>query len=180
MGQPSYRNRAQIWQKHPDIGQALDDIHALTTQGLQQVGVNISGKESQAPPQISALSVTGADGVADVLISDNNPITRAIEYHVEYSETPDFKQPSGFSLGAWRTDRRFVGNKTLYWRAYSQYNPVSPPSAPVYMSGSVYHGGTLAGPAIQKSTGSGTAPGDGLSGGQGAGKLPTRGTPTAV
>lgn len=177
-----YRNRTKIWNKDPDLGQALDDIHSQQSQGLQQVGVNVSGAQSQAPPQISALSVTGADGGADVVISDNNPITRAIEYHVEYSLTSDFKQPSGFSLGAWRTWRGWVGKQTLYWRAYSQYNPVSPPSAPVYFGNptAVFHGGSATGPTIQASTGSGTAPGNGLSGGQGAGINPVRGNPTTT
>jgi hypothetical protein len=74
-------------------------------------------------------------------------------------------------MGSSRNLRLALGNRTLYWRAYSQYLG-SDPSEPVTFgtpATSVTGGGTAAGPQLQASTGSGTASGN--EGGSGFGRV---------
>jgi hypothetical protein len=164
----------------PNLRQALDDLASQIANVGAQVNAATQGN-TLAPPQISSLSVTAAGGIFDAVIQDNNPVSRGIEYFLEYSLTPvgPWTVVSlGPSRGPWRGT---LGNQTLYWRGYSQY-PTSAPSAVVYFGGAanptaVVGGGTAAGPAPQPSAGSGTAPTNGLSGGQGYGSLPTRPIP---
>jgi len=182
MATPTYRNRAEIWARDRSVGLALDDIWSQFDQASQQQGLNSPGVTSSPPPQITAFSVTAGDGGFYFTITDNNPITRNIEYFVEWSTTADFKQPHVLSLGPSRNGTVWLGNKTLYFRAYSQYSPVSAPSSVVYFGTpvkAVAGGGSLAGPALPQSTGSGTARSDGTQGGSGAGVQPLRGNPVA-
>lgn len=171
----NYDHRSQI----PDgpIKKALDDLASRISHVGVQVVAGTFGV-TPAPPRISSLSVTAANGIYDIAIQDNNPVQRGIEYFLEYSLTANFAQPTVIHLGATRNERRYLGNLTLYWRGYSQY-PTSPPSPVVYFGSASAPtpvvGGGSAGPAPQPSNGSGTAPGNGLSGGQGYGSQPNRG-----
>lgn len=170
-----YDGRNEI--SDPAIKRALDDIVSQVSAAFKQVNITPQGT-TPAPPAISGLSVTSADGIFDAQIQDNSPVKRGIEYFLEYSLTANFSQPVVISLGPARNWRRNLGNQTLFWRAYSQY-PTSDPSPVVYFGSAiaptaVVGGGAAAGPAPQPSTGSGTAPNNGLSGGQGYGSQPSR------
>jgi hypothetical protein len=135
------------------------------------VGVDPSG--TIAPPgNISSISVTAANGIFDVAITDNSSVVRGINYFVEADATAAFSRPHVYTLGPSRNARLALGNLTLYWRGYSQYLG-SQPSWPVTFgnpASAVSGGGTTAGPAPQPSMGSGTATGDGQQGGSGFGR----------
>jgi hypothetical protein len=155
----------------PRLYDALNSIVTAVNNLGRGVGVDPAGA-TPAPTPVAALSVTAADGIFDVAITDNSTLVRGISYFVESDTTPGFTQPHVYSLGPSRNTRLSLGNLTLYWRAYSQYLG-SAPSPPVAFGNpptAVAGGGTSAGPAQQASAGSGTAAGNGQQGGSGYGK----------
>lgn len=115
------------------IGAALRSVKTSMEQVLLKIGVSAS-TTAQAPPNIAALTVSAANGVADCSITDNNSLLRAIEYFVEYSTDPAFAPSTTHqvSLGAARNTRIpvFLGATLVYFRAYSQYMD-GPTSSPV-------------------------------------------------
>jgi hypothetical protein len=154
----------------PRLADSLQRIvDAVNTLG---VGTGVDPAGNTAPPApISAISVQAADGIFDVALTDNSPVTRGISYFVESDTTPGFNAPHVYALGPSRNMRVSLGNLTLYWRGYSQYLGSSP-SAPVAFGAppTPVIGGGSAGPALQSSAGSGTASGTGQQGGSGYGK----------
>lgn len=177
---PNYKNRALIYSKDPNVGLALDDIWYQNMHTRLQTGVNAPGVQSSAPPQITAFGVTSSNGQFFFVITDNSPINRNINYYVEYSTDIGFSHPHVLDLGASRTGTLWLGSGSFYFRAYSQYTPVSPPSSfvnfgipPTLVAG----GGSFAGVTLPQSTGSGTGLGNGTQGGVGAGINPSRGNP---
>lgn len=176
----AYTNRTYVHGKDPLLGRALDSI----VEQIQNVATATASSTSgfaPAPNPITSLSVTASGGIFDVQVNDNSPVNRGVNYFLEYSTTPGFQQPVVVDLGASRNYRATWGNQTLYFRAFSQY-PTSPPSSFVYFGPAnnptaVVGGGSAAGPAIQPSTGSGTAPNTGTTGGAGFGYTGARGTP---
>jgi len=155
---------ARLYEALRRIVDAVNGLH-------RAVGVDTSGMV-QAPPVIGAISVKAADGIFDIAITDTSPdpAQRGIWYFAEYDTSPAFPAPKVVFLGPSRNLRIALGNRTFYWRAYSQYfnsaasQPVafgSPPADVV--------GGGAAGPTPQPSQGSGTG---GTSGGSGFGPPP--------
>lgn len=177
-----FANEQHIRAKDPLLAQALDSIVRQIQNVATATASSVSGF-SAAPSPISSLSVTAANGIFDVQIQDNSPVNRGVQYFLEYSTTPGFQQPILVSLGPARNFRSTWGSVTLYFRAYSQY-PTSAPSAPVYFgppnNPTAVVGGGAAGPTIQASTGSGTAPNNGQSGGAGFGYTGSRGKPSTL
>ena len=161
---------AQIKGDSPYVYEALTQIvNAVNSLG-RATGVDPSGTIA-APAPIGSLSVTAADGIFDLAITDNSSLNRGIFYFAESDVTQAFNRPRVHFLGSSRNLRVSLGNQTLYWRAYSQYLG-SDPSAPVTFgtpATAIAGGGTATGPQLQPSTGSGTAPG--TAGGSGFGEL---------
>ena len=161
---------AQIKGESPFVYEALLQlVNAVNALG-RATGVDPSGT-IPAPAPIGSLSVTASGGIFDLAITDNSSVHRGIFYFAESDTTPAFTRPYVYFLGSSRSFRVMLGNQTLYWRAYSQYLG-SAPSAPVTFGApptAVAGGGSVAGPALQLSQGSGTAPG--TKGGSGFGKL---------
>jgi hypothetical protein len=161
---------AQIKGESPYVYEALTQIvNALNSLG-RATGVDPSGK-IDPPASIGSLSVTAADGIFDLAITDNSAVHRGIFYFAESDVTPAFSRPRVYFLGSSRNLRVALGNQTIYWRAYSQYLG-SDPSKPVAFgtpATAVTGGGTATGPQLQLSMGSGTAPG--TAGGSGFGQL---------
>jgi len=154
----------------PRLADSLRRIVDAVNNLARGTGVDPAG--ATAPPApLAAVSVTAADGIFDVAITDNSPLVRGINYFVESDLTPGFNQPHVYSLGPSRNMRVALGNLTLYWRGYSQY-PGSAPSPPATHGNPpvAVAGGGLSGPALQPSSGSGTASGTGQQGGSGFGK----------
>src|SRR5712672_3187717 len=139
---------AQIKGESPYVYEALTQIvNAVNSLG-RATGVDPSGT-IDPPAPIGSLNVTAADGIFDLAITDNSAVNRGIFYFAEADVTPGFNRP----------------------RVYSQYLG-SDPSEPVTFgtpATAVPGGGTVTGPQLQPSTGSGTAPG--TAGGSGFGKL---------
>src|SRR3984885_6560672 len=153
-------------------------VDAVNTLGVG-TGVDPAGS-TQAPTPIASLNVIAANGIFDIALTDNSPITRGISYFVESDITPGFNQPHVYSLGPSRNLRVSLGNQTLYWRAYSQYLG-SDPSTPVAFGTpptAVVGGGAVTGPQMQPSSGSGTAAGD--EGGSGFGQAAQSSSPSPV
>lgn len=169
----TFKNRDYVFRKDPLLGEALDDVLAKVANVAAQTVAAPTGV-TPAPPQVSAVTVTAADGVFDAVISDNNPVSRGLNYFLEYSDNVGFTAPTVLDLGASRNWRGYLGNLTLYFRGYSQY-PTSAPSAPTYFGNpTTVVGGGAAGPTPNPSAGSGTAQDNGEDGGSGFGKLPQR------
>jgi hypothetical protein len=161
---------AQIKSDSPYTYEALTQlVNAVNSLG-RATGVDPSGSIT-APAPIGSLTVTAADGIFDLAIVDNSTVNRGIFYFAESDTTPAFSRPYVHFLGSSRNLRIAMGNQTLYWRAYSQYLG-SDPSEPIAFGTpptAVVGGGTAAGPALQASSGSGTA--TGTEGGSGFGQV---------
>jgi hypothetical protein len=156
----------------PDLGaklyEALTDIANNHATLAQQVNGNSTGQPTPPPP-INGVNVTGQNGHFNIAISHDAAIYRGIRYYAEYDSSPNFSNPQVVPMGDSRNHNVFLGNGAYYWRAYSAY-ATSAPSAPAYHGGSltpaaVSGGGSVGGPALQGSQGSGTGvPRQGLSG----------------
>lgn len=176
----AYRNRAQLMSSDPDLVDALDDICDHLSGVMEQTNSAPKGAVTMPPPQVNKLTVTGSQGIFDAKIDDNNsPVVRNVQYFVDYADNPSFNNKRTISLGASRNWRGSLGNRRLYFQAYSQH-PNTPSSKPIPHSldgntPSVVEGGGLnTGPELQPSSGSGTSSGAQPSDG-GFGQQPFRG-----
>lgn len=168
----NYPNRPVIKQFNAKLAEALDSIQSQINSMAQQTTASAQGS-TDAPPQISQVTVSAANGIFSIAITDNNPVFRGINYFVHYSESVSFANPHVLDLGSSRNWRGMLGSLTLYFRATSSYptSESSPftycgtASAPTPVSG----GGVLAGPTLGSSKGAGSDSGDGLTTGTGSG-----------
>lgn len=157
--------------------EALQDVITHHTNLAQQVNGNSIGNP-EPPPPIDSVNVTGQNGHFDIAIQHNAPIYRGVRYYAEYDTSPDFSNPRVVPMGDSRNHSLFLGNGSYYWRAYASYMS-SHPSQPAYHGSqqspqAVSGGGSIGGPALQESQGSGTgSPRQGL---QGPGTIPFRST----
>lgn len=180
MANINFRHLPALTLKDPLLGETLQTIQNALNNMAAQAAISADG-DLPAPGAPAQLSVTAAGGIFDITITDNNPdgTQLAPDYFLEYSTTAAFVQPSQIHLGPARVWRGNLGNQTLFWRCYSQYGRASQPSPFTYFGSSanptpVVGGGAIAGPAPQPSTGSGTTPTNGLTGGAGYGFRPVR------
>jgi hypothetical protein len=173
----------------PGWGDRLANALQRIETGVNGIATNLGGDPTQtvtAPPTIQGLSVkTDGAGNVHAVVSDNNPIQRNLHYFLEYSTDPSFPQPHVVHLGATRTMNPIAlpanddngKPQKFYFRAYSQY-PGGHPGQPIHFGGTtpspVSPGGS-AKMTLLPSTGSGTAPSDGQTGGSGFGKILFRG-----
>lgn len=173
-------NLEQITARDPLLGEALRAIASGVENVGRQTNAPTQLQAAEKPGNIASVSVTAKDGIFHAQITDNSPVKRGLEYHLEYSTDPGFRAPIVIHNGASRDFRGKLGNQKLYWRAYSQY-PTSDPSQVVYYGGAasplpVTGGGSESGPPVPQSKGSGTAPSTGLQGGAGWGTTQARNT----
>jgi hypothetical protein len=148
---------ARLKSADPYLYESLRQIVAAVNSLGRATGVDPAGSiESPAP--IGSLTVTAADGIFDLVITDNSPVHRGIFYFAESDTSPSFIAPRVHFLGCSRNLRLALGNVTLYWRAYSQYLG-SLPSPPVTYGAppKAVIGGGSSGPDLAPSAGSGTA-----------------------
>ncbi len=150
---------------------------------LRAIQSNLKPTSQPSPPPVNSINVTAANGWFTVTLTDSGQVSSTIHYFIEYSTTPGFEQPIVIDHGASRTLVLYLGNQTLYWRAYSQYlTPFSVPGATITFGTpptGVPGGGATVPPAVA-STGSGTGSTTGQQGGGGFGKLPIRPAGTGV
>ncbi len=167
----SIPNIAQVRLENPYTYEALVRIVTAINQLGQRTGADPAGLTA-APQSIGSFSVMAANGLFDLAIVDNSPVNRGIYYFAEFDTSPAFPRPRVVPMGPSRNATIFLGNQTLYWRAYSQY-PGSPISAKVNFGNppAAVVGGGVAAPPLQPSQGSGSGAGGGFgdgSGGQGS------------
>ena len=173
------RNLQAIRIQNPELGDLIDDVLGYIQNMAQQGNLSPTGT-IQPPPPISSLKVTAANGLFKAAITDNAPVVRGIHYFLEYSDSPSFNAPIVVHMGTTRNWESMLGNRTLYFRAYSQYQS-SVRSSPVYHGSqtapnAVLGGGTVMPPAPLASQGSGTT--SGATGADGGfGNNPMRGNP---
>lgn len=155
-------NIDSIKAQNAQLGEALEAFGNAFDNFSQQLSTNHEGP-TLAPTAHAAINVTAADGVHHVSVTDNSPRTRNVHNFVEYSDRPNFpvNRIQTIHLGVGRQQRIFIGNRPVYWRSYPQYPNGS--RGPYTYFGSptnptaVHGGGTLAGPDLPNSTGSGTS-----------------------
>jgi hypothetical protein len=159
---------ARLKSTDPYLYESLRQIVTAVNALGRATGVDPAGS-IEPPAPIGSLSVTAADGIFDVAITDNSPVHRGIFYFAESDTSASFTAPHVHFLGCSRNLRLALGNLTLYWRAYSQYLG-SLPSPPVTFGSppTAVVGGGSSGPALSPSAGSGTAKGQ--QGGSGFGR----------
>lgn len=158
------------------IDQHLYEAIVQLEKAVNQLGTNLGASpygHFPTPPSINSLSVTAANGQANVQIVDNFPIqnpaeAKVVSYFVEAATDPNFNNiVHSEHMGPFRNKNIVLGSQTLYFRAYSQFHG-SPPSKPVVFGGTtptaVVVGGS-APPTQQPYQGSGTS----QSGGSGYG-----------
>lgn len=148
-------NMDYIRKDDEQYARTLDAVTSAINRIADQGNINLTGSQVGAPQPISSLNVSEAGGIHDIQIVDNSPAYSGIQYHVEYSQTPDFANTHKIDLGSSQNHRANLGPGTYYWRAASSYNPASP-------SGYVYHGGIS-----PKAAGSGAYSGPPMQQGQG-------------
>ena len=162
----------------PKIGarlfEALTDIKSGVSTIANQGNLNPNG-DVPAPPNVQAVTATGANGVLTVSIQDQSAaLNRDVQYVVEHADNPAFVSAEQRFIGATRSHSEFIGNATRYVRAYSTYGASSnsahvyhgSPSAPSPVNG----GGSVPPPVYQPSQGAGT----GAPGQSGYGQGPTQ------
>ena len=158
-------------------------IKAVNTLG-QAAGVAPVG-QLPAPTPPDGIQIAASGEMLHVSVTHNAPLNRGIHYFTEVSTNPAFSQPVVYHHGTSRTPPPFPlptkdgsGNTVNYYaRSYSQY-PGSAPSSPVVHGGTgsptpITMGGSTQ-LTLLPSSGSGTAPANGQSAGQGFGKQSTR------
>jgi hypothetical protein len=178
---------ADIERRDPKLGQLL---RTRVIRGINNLGQNLGADPvgfGDAPNPPNGVQVKVSGEYAHVQIQDNNQLNKHVRYFTEVSTNPQFSQPIVIDHGASRTSHPFPlpsnddggTPHTYYFRSYSQY-PGSKPSAPVVHGGINPIGTQMTGSTnmtLLPSTGSGTAAGDGQSGGSGLGKVLIRPTP---
>ena len=154
------------------IDQHLYEAIVQIENAVNQLGTNLGAApygHFPTPPSPSQLSVTAANGQANVQIVDNFPIenpseAKVMSYFVEAATDPGFiNVVHSEHMGPFRNKNIFLGNQTLYFRAYSQFHG-SFPSRPVVFGGTTPTAVTTGGsapPTQQPYTGSGTSSGSG-------------------
>lgn len=174
--------------KIPVYGPYLANALRILVQGHNNLATNVAADSTQtlpAPDPPQQLDVkTNGNGLVHAVITDHSEIRRGIHYFLEYDTDPSFRRPQVKHLGASRSSEPLNlpemdddGNpQQWYFRAYSQM-PGSHPSAPIKFGGETATavnpgGGQMM--TLIPSTGSGTAPANGQSAGQGFGKVLNR------
>src|ERR1700692_2640427 len=99
---------AQIKSDSPYVYEALTQIGNAVTWVLRATGVAPSGTIA-APEPIGSLSVTAADGIFDLAITDNSSVNRGIFYFAESDTTPAFSKPRVHFMGSSRNLRVSIG-----------------------------------------------------------------------
>lgn len=172
MGQLLLKNRRQLQSSNnlqlKWAGDDLADTETAVNALAQKLGISASASPSSSPANIGMLTVVAQNGIADVSITDNSSLYRAIEYFVEYSTDPAFP-PQSTHIVPLKSSRNvripvFLGATNVYFRAYSQYAD-GQASAPVNFgpptgvatggAGPALGAGQLAGTATQTGQGRG-------------------------
>lgn len=171
-------NQAEIAANDPRHAQVHQNIIDAINQVAKNAGVSATG-DIVAPKAPDSVTVKIAGELAHVSISHSGQIQRGTNYFTEISPNdPAFGQPVVYHHGTSRTPPPFLlptypdggGTKVGYSiRSYAQM-PGGPPSSPTIAQGGPFEMGGATELTLLPSNGSGTAPNNGQSAGQGFGK----------
>jgi hypothetical protein len=176
---------ADLLNKDVRHGMLLQNIIRAVNATAKASGVAPVGQAS-TPPPIDGHNIAVGGEMLHVNLVHNAPINRQINYFSEISTNPQFTNiVVSHDHGASRTSAPFnlptkdgnANTQNYYLRSFTQY-PGGKPSAPVVYGGAGSPAAITMGGSthltLLPSTGSGTAPGNGQSAGQGFGKQFTR------
>ena len=196
--------KIQVASKNEDIGRWTAAALRMIENAVNHLGKNLSAVplgDTTPPANVQQLQIKASGEMVHAVINDNNPITKHVNYFLEYANEPNFLQPHVEHLGASRT--RVISLPTngdspippvppppgtpptpgtvqqWYFRAYSQY-PGSKPSKYVNFGGHFPSPVQLTGTTnltLLPSTGSGTAQNSGQQVCYGFGHFLFRGSP---
>jgi hypothetical protein len=151
---------------HETLVRIVAEVNGIAT------STGASGTPLAAPPEIAQVKASASGGLLSVTITDPAGAAQAnlgLHYFVEWDTKPSFPNPTVEDIGPARGEQIFIGNQTVYVRAYSQFRN-SPISPKVTYGGSkaiaVAGGGTVTPPAPP---GGGSGSGSGGGGGGGFG-----------
>lgn len=157
MAELNPRNMSYLRSMDARLHEALSDM----VKAINSVGVQANAEPtglSTSPQSIGALHVVAGRGVFDARITDLSPVSRGLEYQLEYSTSSTFASSHLVHLGPSRNWRGMLGQQQLYFRAHSTY-PTSPPSTAVHHGGVIpvmVDGTAPTEPGLQPGAGSGT------------------------
>ena len=181
-----FENEITYLSQQPNWGRYLATVLRGIQTGVNTLGDHLAADPSQtlpAPPPIQSLTVKANNGAVHVVVSDNNAISKHLNYFVEYDTNSGFTQPHVEQLGASRSRiLQLPGNddngnpQTFHFRAYSQY-PGGMPGPKINYGGNIPTAVSPGGSTnltLIPSTGSGTAQPNGQQGGSGFGVVLNR------
>src|SRR5580704_593155 len=99
---------AQIKSDSPYVYEALTQVVSAVNSLGRATGVDPVGSITPPVP-IASLSVTAADGIFDLAITDNSAVNRGIYYFAESDISPSFPGPRVYFLGSSRNLRVSLG-----------------------------------------------------------------------
>jgi hypothetical protein len=142
---------------HSVIKKIVDHINATE----KITGVAKTGT-LPAPSTPGQISVTALNGWFDIAVQDNSVVQPGISYFAEWDTSPGFTNAHPIFMGPVRNHHEYLGNLTLYWRAYAMYLGSGSRSGYVVFGGvnnpiGVAGGGATTPPPVQKTQGSGTS-----------------------
>lgn len=154
----SLPNLPYIKQKDQRLYETLVALHAGVESLVQQAGLGPAG--TIAPPQIQSIAVTASNGIFSASVVDKSSVHLGISYFLEYADNPNFDNSHTLFMGPSRNENGlFLGSGTFYFRAFSQYQNSAAGQKVVYGGSTptgVSGGGTISGPTLPPSQGSGT------------------------
>ena len=151
---------AEITSWNPRLASLLKKVVDHINVWQRQTGSAPAG-QLPAPSTIGGLQVAAGNGYVDVAILDSNAVNPGTHYFLEWDTSPNFSNARVIDLGCARNlpQPLFLGNQTIYLRAYSSY-PGSVTSQVVTYGKpptAVVAGGAVIPPTLAPAQGSGTS-----------------------
>lgn len=152
---------SEIQHENPKTYQALKKLLDAFNRLASQAGIDPTAPVTQTPTP-GQLQISVASGLVEFAIQDAQATQlstqRTITYFLEYDTQPSFATAKTKTLGASRNGHIQLGNQTLYFRCYSQFQGSAPSGYATFGNPptAVVCGGS-APPAPLASQGSGTS-----------------------
>lgn len=177
---------AELASKDPRQAQMIQYMIDGINRVAKAAGVSATG-DVPPPKGPDSVSVKTAGEMLHVSINHSGPVERGIRYFTEIHTTPSFDRPIVEDHGTSRTRTPYSlptflddgMTKAKYYVRVITQNPGGPPSEPFVVGGpsnpTAFEMNGSTSMTLLPSNGSGTAPNNGQSAGQGLGKFQSRG-----
>jgi hypothetical protein len=170
---------AHVRTRDPRLADALDKIVEEINLTQKTTGVAPPGR-LPTPPTLGGITVTAANGLFDVALTDLGVEQPGTYYFVEHDTSPSFGNAHTEGPSSSRNFHLALGNATRYFRAFSAYLGGSVRSPIIVFGGTtptgVPGGGGAAGPTPSPTQGSGTSQVPGFGFGTPANQVPNAST----